>query len=813
MRIAPDRMRSDRRAAAGRRGRAVVATVLADIMLRRCVRAMAVIAAAAVIPQRAHAPSVAAADVVYRRDAASAVNRSLAQVLGTQVSVLDFGAVGDCFGSTEATCPHDATAAFQAALQLVPGGPLENRQTVHVPRGNYRIDGTLQVACALILDFGATLHRIRVNTTDHNTAPLVSLFSAGALLRGGALRTDLPSPQGVVSIGPTGGGADYPVEFTLLEGVHITGGGQSQPRRPDGSLLPPQLQLLDSIGVRMHGVDTYQNWVRGLVVSDVDIGIQLGHDTNANQLTDNMLLGIGKWAYHLVNCSESTITGGFVAGHGGNTTVLKGEGVYALLAHGIQSEPGPRSRSFEFDARSQGNTVMSHDNDAMAGITHDNTFAQLTSDGLYAGDFSKTAETFDGVGIDYRLALQIEAKGYVRELSAKSITCIGSNGAPGRNLCSADPAPAPAPPTAPAPAPPTASREAGAPAPVDCSVTAFGALPDDDTVDDTPAFTKALNRCRGGTVTVPVGRYRLDSTVNVGNVTDGPGRNRTCSGEICPWCHCPTPPRTTQLHLNHGAILRRLTAYSDAITPVLRLAQFGSMITGDGGVVESENPSPRGVVNLGPDAMPPLTPHERDIGGEHGAIQFATIRGLRITGQYRCTNKTKPHDGACQPARNFSRSIVPVRSGPQTPPLNKPWTNESDFEQCGMFVGQLASFGRDGSVGLCVDSAEPLDMGQSAVYQNTIKDLLVTGTDVGIYAGKWANANHFSNLQFISNGAASIWFEGVDESQVIGSFTGGEFPGNPWPTGSESFNIKEGDESFRQVLRVTGGGQVRATLI
>eukprot|EP01046_Picozoa_sp_COSAG06_P084894 COSAG06_NODE_31650_length_518_cov_0.591885_1_plen_131_part_00 len=130
-----------------------------------------------------------------------------------------------------------------------------------------------------------------------------------------------------------------------------------------------------------------------------------------------------------------------------------------------------------------------------------------------------------------------------------------------------------------------------------------------------------------------------------------------------------------------------------------------------------------------------------------------------------------------------------------------------------MFPHQIASFGRDGSVGLSVDSAEPLDMGQSAVYQNTIKDILVTGTDVGIYAGKWANANHFSNLQFISNGAASIWFEGVDESQVIGSFTGGEFPGNPWPTGSESFNIKEGDESFRQILRVTGGGQVRATLI
>ena len=267
----------------------------------------------------ASVPSVAAADVVFRRDAAGAVNRSLAQVLSAHVSVSDFGAIGDCFGPTETMCPHDATAAFRMALRMAPGGPLEDMQTVHVPRGTYRIDGTLQVACALVLDYGATLRRIRVNATDQSTAPIVALFSAGSSLRGGALRTDLPSPQGVVSIGPAGGGADYPVEFTVLEGVRITGGGQSQPRRPDGSLMPPQPQQLDSIGVQMHGVDTYQNWVRGMVVSDVDIGIQLGHDTNANQLSDNMLLGIGKWAYHLVNCSESTITGGFVAGHGGNT--------------------------------------------------------------------------------------------------------------------------------------------------------------------------------------------------------------------------------------------------------------------------------------------------------------------------------------------------------------------------------------------------------------------------------------------------------------------------------------------------------------
>eukprot|EP01050_Picozoa_sp_SAG11_P041508 SAG11_NODE_18636_length_485_cov_0.924870_1_plen_95_part_01 len=87
-----------------------------------------------------------------------------------------------------------------------------------------------------------------------------------------------------------------------------------------------------------------------------------------------------------------------------------------------------------------------------------------------------------------------------------------------------------------------------------------------------------------------------------------------------PWCHCNEPPITTQLHLEHGAEVRRLARYSVATTPVLRVAQFGCRLTGDGGSVESENPSPRGVVHLGPPTMPPHTPEERDVGGPHGSI-------------------------------------------------------------------------------------------------------------------------------------------------------------------------------------------------
>ena len=55
--------------------------------------------------------------------------------------------------------------------------------------------------------------------------------------------------------------------------------------------------------------------------------------------------------------------------------------------------------------------------------------------------------------------------------------------------------------------------------PQDCSVVAHGASPNDDTKDDTDAFTRALAACSGGSVTAPPGFYRIDGTVQIGNTS------------------------------------------------------------------------------------------------------------------------------------------------------------------------------------------------------------------------------------------------------------------------------------------------------
>jgi hypothetical protein len=117
--------------------------------------------------------------------------------------------------------------------------------------------------------------------------------------------------------------------------------------------------------------------------------------------------------------------------------VIKAEGVYHLLAHGIQSEPGERSRGFDFDSRCLANTVISHDNDAWAGTSLDSGFMQMGS-GIHIGDFSNRSETWEANGIDYRLSLQVEGKAYFRDLKAGSLSCVvPSSTATKKELCQA----------------------------------------------------------------------------------------------------------------------------------------------------------------------------------------------------------------------------------------------------------------------------------------------------------------------------------------------------------------------------------------
>ena len=104
-------------------------------------------------------------------------------------------------------------------------------------------------------------------------------------------------------------------------------------------------------------------------------------------------------------------------------------------------------------------------------------------------------------------------------------------------------------------------------------------------------------------------------------------------------------------------------------------------------------------------------------------LHVLRLKSLADHAADRC-GPTAPGD-VCKPNRNFSSTIL----------TNERWTNTSGYAQCGYGYpvkefhasAELnqsvvaASFGRDGVVGLCIDSSEQVSLG--ACYQNTIRDL------------------------------------------------------------------------------------------
>ena len=78
---------------------------------------------------------------------------------------------------------------------------------------------------------GATLLRV---TIANNTAPVVQLTGAASRLTGsGTVRSVLPSPRGVVCIGPANLSRADNIEYSLVQGITIDGPGVSY--KNDGS--------------------------------------------------------------------------------------------------------------------------------------------------------------------------------------------------------------------------------------------------------------------------------------------------------------------------------------------------------------------------------------------------------------------------------------------------------------------------------------------------------------------------------------------------------------------------------------------------
>jgi hypothetical protein len=265
-----------------------------------------------------------------------------------------------------------------------------------------------------------------------------------------------------------------------------------------------------------------------------------------------------------------------------------------------------------------------------------------------------------------------------------------------------------------------AATAVAAPAPRNCTPSTFGAvrmvsetLPCNETVDSTPAFELALHWCNVRQVVADAGLFRIDGTI----------------------------------YLKHGllelpistALVR--TNCSASTGPIVIVGQEGHLI--GRGSLKTANPSPRGAVVIGPDCT----------GYTNGTlyhncmenVEFASVEGVSISGHAKHTN--------------FD--------------LNPKWSpNSTDpavaMHQCGGFLNQQASFGVNGSVGLCMDSSQPNMVGST--YLNTVRGVSIASVDVGLYLGAIVNANQFHNLIFYKTTVAT-WVESNNENSFVGGFS------------------------------------------
>jgi hypothetical protein len=383
------------------------------------------------------------------------VNRTLTDRLAERISVLDFGASGGCRGETEDGCKVDSTPAFQNALTYAGGedSTPETWQTVFVPPGYYRIDGTVTVGGqTLVLERGAIL--IRRKAITMSGAPLIRISGTNGRVSGsGQLLMENPSHRGIVNIGPQNLSVYDNVEYNILEGISIVGagGGAAADCTDKTGDAPP----LTCIGIAMDssepfvGGSCYENVVRDVRVSGVDAGVYMAKYVNANQLSGVMMGGIGRYGYLLVNNTENSVFGGFVTGGGNATTskaVIAGRGSGYNWFVSVQAEPGGGSSYFDFDNRSEANAVIGHDNTPHGAASQDPAFLYQEGRSFHMGNFNSSSEGGAALGAEHCIdpvkgnevpcLMQIEGSAYIRNVTAVGLRCaLAKAGSPKVDLC------------------------------------------------------------------------------------------------------------------------------------------------------------------------------------------------------------------------------------------------------------------------------------------------------------------------------------------------------------------------------------------
>ena len=249
----------------------------------------------------------------------------------------DFGAKGDN--------QTDDTEAIRAAIRT--------GITTVVPKGDYRIDGTIYLTpnTHLHLMEGARLIRHAEGISD----PVVALVGNDAKLTGtGMVISKTRSPKGVVRVGHTDESKLVNINWTHIDGITIVGDGHE-----------------DSIGLDFYsseptvGGSNYQCNARNLKISNVGIGAHFSKWCNAHVLSSIFFYLIGRVAWDFDQCMECSVHGGFIH-YSRDITCIRLRGCQYVQFFGFHAEPGGRSIYYDIDRTCLQCLVFGHGNCAGA---------------------------------------------------------------------------------------------------------------------------------------------------------------------------------------------------------------------------------------------------------------------------------------------------------------------------------------------------------------------------------------------------------------------------------------------------------------
>lgn len=229
------------------------------------------------------------------------------------INAADYGAAGDGV--------IDDTAAIQNAINVVVGNG--GKVALTGTNKTYIISQiTLPYTASLEIPAGVILRRAVGNA---QTGPMIIADRNHHQLQGkGVIECLNDCPNGIVRVERT----DGTCEWGRISDIHIKGPGKT---------------VAGSTALVFSGVTTFQNGLRGVVISDVDTGIRHEGGANMNRCTDVDFYNIGTKVYDFNGTLESSVIGGSVSASAGVTVFTMRSAVTKMVIDDFIAEPGGSS--------------------------------------------------------------------------------------------------------------------------------------------------------------------------------------------------------------------------------------------------------------------------------------------------------------------------------------------------------------------------------------------------------------------------------------------------------------------------------------